>query len=286
MRILIVAIFGLAACNNPIEKTEPLPPPPIASEAPRTAQSSNPYLGRWDVLRFEKDTLDTRGGAYVDIFDRSVAMRLRCNYSSANVVLEEGRLAPIDGLPLPTTEMGCSPDRHAQDERFFDFFLQSPTITALDKGRLLLRAGTTELVLQDPAIRRLDFAPTQSQLEGRWTFRFLTRTHAGGGSSGSSLTDEPIVLRIEPSRAWFTACPNLAIDYVYADDRRLVSGSKITADQREHCPLATIADAGLDPLTGVRLLDILHGDPSAELAADGSLVLTSGDYTLELVRQP
>lgn len=69
-----------------------------------------------------------------------------CNTMSGEVSLDGGRLVVSGGLA--TTEMGCDPPRHAQDE-WLAGFLGGRPIYRLDAGRLTLTAGGTEIVLVD-----------------------------------------------------------------------------------------------------------------------------------------
>lgn len=71
-----------------------------------------------------------------------------CNTMSGPVSLDGGTLS-ADGLA--TTEMGCDPPRHAQDEWLAEFLASKPSWELTD-ARLTLRGGDTELVLTERSV--------------------------------------------------------------------------------------------------------------------------------------
>lgn len=93
--------------------------------------------------------------------DGQVSANAGCNHLFGDVTVTSERLEV--GL-MGGTEMGCDPQRHAQDEWLMDFLESSPT-WLLDADRLTLTAGDTEIVLLDREV-----ADPDRPLEGtRWS---------------------------------------------------------------------------------------------------------------------
>ncbi|HET9771205.1 MAG TPA: META domain-containing protein, partial [Acidimicrobiia bacterium] len=76
---------------------------------------------------------------------RHVGAQAGCNSMGGPASFEGGKLVVDD---LATTEMGCDPPRHAQDEWVADFLTGRPT-WALDGPVLTLETGTARIVLED-----------------------------------------------------------------------------------------------------------------------------------------
>lgn len=92
--------------------------------------------------------------------DGQVSANAGCNHLLGEVTITTERL---EVGPMGGTEMGCDPQRHAQDEWLMDFLESSPT-WLLDGDRLTLTAGNTEIVLLDREV-----ADPDRPLEGtRW----------------------------------------------------------------------------------------------------------------------
>ncbi|HEX6337024.1 MAG TPA: META domain-containing protein [Jiangellaceae bacterium] len=92
--------------------------------------------------------------------DAQVSANAGCNHLFGDVTISSERL---EVGPMGGTEMGCDPQRHAQDEWLMDFLQSSPT-WLLDGDRLTLSAGETEIVLLDREV-----ADPDRPLEGtRW----------------------------------------------------------------------------------------------------------------------
>jgi heat shock protein HslJ len=71
-----------------------------------------------------------------------------CNSMGGPVRTDGGRIAVAD---LATTEMGCDPERHAQDAWLAGFLTGRPA-WRYEAPRLELRAGSTTVVLLDRAV--------------------------------------------------------------------------------------------------------------------------------------
>jgi heat shock protein HslJ len=76
---------------------------------------------------------------------RHVGAQAGCNSMGGPAAFEDGKLVVDD---LATTEMGCDPPRHAQDE-WVAGFLTSRPVWSLEGPVLTLESGTTRMVLED-----------------------------------------------------------------------------------------------------------------------------------------
>jgi heat shock protein HslJ len=85
---------------------------------------------------------------------RQLGAQAGCNSMSGPASFEDGRLLVDD---LATTEMGCDPPRHAQDEWVARFLTGRPRST-LDGPTLTLEDGTTRMVLDDRKVADPDRA--------------------------------------------------------------------------------------------------------------------------------
>src|SRR5687767_1310518 len=85
---------------------------------------------------------------------RQLGAQAGCNSMSGAASFEDGRLVVDD---LATTEMGCDPPRHAQDEWVAAFLTGRPRST-LDGPTLTLENGTTRMVLDDRKVADPDRA--------------------------------------------------------------------------------------------------------------------------------
>ena len=84
-----------------------------------------------------------------------------------------------------TTEMGCDPARHDQDDWLFAFLGSSPTV-ALGGDRLTLRSGTTAITLLDREDIRslgkdLDDILDSLEMVGQYLVLFARRRRTGHG---------------------------------------------------------------------------------------------------------
>lgn len=125
--------------------------------------------------------------------DAQVAANAGCNHLFGEVTITSERL---EVGQLGSTEMGCDPQRQAQDEWFLEF-LQSSPAWLLDGDRLTLSAGETEIVLLDR-----EMADPDRPLEGT---RWLVDTIISGelASSMPAGTEESAWFVVEGGR--FTA---------------------------------------------------------------------------------
>ncbi|HEX5994512.1 MAG TPA: META domain-containing protein [Jiangellales bacterium] len=105
--------------------------------------------------------------------DGQVSANAGCNQLFGSVTITDERL---EVGPMGGTEMGCDPQRHAQDEWLVDFLQSSPS-WLLDGDRLTLTAGDTEIVLLDREV-----ADPDRPLEGT---RWLVDTVISGDAASS-----------------------------------------------------------------------------------------------------
>jgi heat shock protein HslJ len=108
--------------------------------------------------------------------DGQVSANAGCNHLFGDVTITSERL---EVGPMGGTEMGCDPQRHAQDEWLMDL-LQSSPAWLLDGDRLTLTAADTEIVLLDREV-----ADPDRPLEGT---RWLVDTIISGDVASSMLT--------------------------------------------------------------------------------------------------
>jgi len=91
----------------------------------------------------------------------AVSFNAGCNHVSGKASFDGGKLVVGE---LATTEMGCDPARHDQDDWLAAFVGAGPSWT-LDGGVLKLRAGKTEITMQDEKTA----APDRPLTGTRWT---------------------------------------------------------------------------------------------------------------------
>lgn len=106
--------------------------------------------------------------------DGRLTARAGCNVLGARYRLEQGRLRLVGSVG--TTEMGCDPERHEQDEWLGGFLGSAPRVR-VEGMRLWLRAGTTEIRLLDRRVVEPDLP-----LEGT-LWRLVTIVHSQVASS-------------------------------------------------------------------------------------------------------
>lgn len=85
---------------------------------------------------------------------RQLGAQAGCNSMGGPASFDDGRLVVDD---LATTEMGCDPPRHAQDEWVSRFLTSRPRST-LDGPTLTLDNGTVRMVLEDRKVAEPDRA--------------------------------------------------------------------------------------------------------------------------------
>lgn len=172
---------GLLGCSDADDKKSDATPdqtsPFIVAEdnlaAETPIQSLSEIVGHWDIIRFNHYepvglSSDGKNNAFVTFRPKSLGFMIGCNGSgleaelTASGVLENKN--PDDGMV--ETQMGCSPEKHALDEEFFEFFNSQPKISARSASLLSLTTKKHELLLQKRET-------TPDQLNGFWQLRYV-----------------------------------------------------------------------------------------------------------------
>jgi heat shock protein HslJ len=162
-------VMALAGCGSAAEGSGTAGPGPTGGVTPqgRTFLSTA-------VTEHGKPRPLVGSGRIELVFDGDqLRAHASCNYLSGTVLLAGGRLDVTD---LASTEMGCDPDRHAQDEWLTAFLSARPT-WRLDGATLVLRAADTEIRLTDRRIVQ----PDRALLGTRW----VVDTVLDGKTAGS-----------------------------------------------------------------------------------------------------
>lgn len=143
--MLVLVLLAVAGCGAPPDEPG-LPAGDPGPTEPAESLWGNDFLLTEATVGGEPKALvagtEVRLG-FTD--DGRLVANAGCNTMSGPVSLDGGTLS-ADGLA--TTEMGCDPARHAQDEWLADFLAGDPTWELTD-ARLTLRGGDTELVLTE-----------------------------------------------------------------------------------------------------------------------------------------
>ncbi|MEM9468119.1 MAG: META domain-containing protein [Actinomycetota bacterium] len=131
-----------------------------------------------------------------------------CNNLFAGYTLDDDTIV---ALGVGMTEMGCDPDRHAQDDFVASFLTGRPTYDLDGDTLRLTNADGSTITLLDRAV-----ADPDRTIDGQaWEVTgFFDDTAAW-----SSAIDEPAVLRFgSPSAAVFDGCTDTALEIDIADD--------------------------------------------------------------------
>jgi heat shock protein HslJ len=137
---VLFVVTGCAGGGEPATPGGGGPGTPVDPDVPRGASFTTGELTEGGTARPLAGGT-TLGLRFTD--DGRLVASAGCNTLSGPVTVEDGRLSVGE---LSMTEMGCAPDLHAQDQLLSGFLAGGPS-WALDGERLVLTAGTTELVL-------------------------------------------------------------------------------------------------------------------------------------------
>lgn len=184
----------------------------------------------------------------VSFSDEGFGFSAGCNSHFGEYTLCDGKLC-ISGLG--STEMGCDPDRHAQDEWLADFFTSSPRID-LEGDQLTFTGADATLVFLDREVANPD-----RPLTGRvWT----VDTIIDGGAASNIPLGTPPTLEFSDDGTLdvFSGCNDLVFSYE-------LTGAEITL---------SLVSATRTACTG----------PEGEMSAHVSEVLT-GTVTFEIEAQ-
>lgn len=268
--LLALPLHWLAACSTaPVE-----PAAQRIQPATIPVPSAAEIAGRWDVVSFEGYRPASRHGAFANFWRHGVSLRLECNRSRIPGLVRDGRFVAQPG-PRMSTEMGCEPERHQRDSRYFSFFDRSPSIERIGSKRLRLVAGSTVLILERPEQRRLAYLPERDELEGKWRMESLTRYGPGDGESGIGLSDIPGRIVIQGNRISYDRCPQFAVTFAYGADGRLVKTGGAALPANPDCPQLKPPRETFDMPTPDQILPLLHGNPWVEELGNGHMLIAN-----------
>lgn len=118
-----------------------------------------------------------------------VGATLGCNSMGGTYRLDGDVLVVDEGLSM--TEMGCDPERHAQDEWFAGVLTSRPTL-ALDGTTLTVTAGDTVVTFQDREVAE----PDRELVGTRWQIDGFLEGAGPDGTAMAMAVDEPGVLEL------------------------------------------------------------------------------------------
>lgn len=288
--LLCLAVSACAPAPQPtVAASAEMPPAPIAVEPSGPVQDAVAVAGAWDVVSFEGYEPARLSGsgraAYADFGPNGVGLRIECNQSGRGGTVGNGRFNSIKGDGLQTA-MSCGPERNARESRYFGFFEKSPTVEHIGADRLRLRAGTTQLILERPAVRRLSNLPTPAELQGSWRMLDLTRFQPEGGTAGIGLTETPGRIVFEGDRISYSRCPQYGVTFRWEENGRLVKTAGALPAKAGDCrELAEPAINSRMPAAG-DVLALLHANPQVERTGDGALLISTERLGLVITKAP
>lgn len=170
---------------------------------------------------------------------------------------------------------------------FFAFFDKPSTIERLGVDRLRLRADGAELILERPALRRVENVPTPAGMRGSWRMVEMTRYLAGGGHTGSGLSDVPGRIVIADGRMGYSRCPQYGLSFRLSEAGRLVktAGAALPSVARECRELSAPPVAPMMPALW-DVLRLLHADPAIERAGEDLMLLSTDEFGLLVTKAP
>jgi hypothetical protein len=236
--------------------------------------------GEWDVARFEgREPKRLQGAvraAFADFSESGVRLRIECNYSGRAGAVRDGRFIASPNSNTGQTEMGCGHERETRDSRFFSFFGKSPLIERDGPDRLRLYAEGSELILERPAVRRLHFTPTISEIQGKWRMMQVTRYVPEGGVSGIGLSEVPGWIIISGVRLSYSSCPQFALTFQLAANGKLEHMANVVLPKSpSECPALAQPAPVADPPAPFDALRVLYADPTIEKVDNDSLLLST-----------
>jgi len=241
--------------------------------------------GRWDVVSFEGYRPASRHGAFANFWPHGVSLRIECNRSTVPGIVRDGRFVTQSG-PRMTTEMGCEPELHERDSRYFSFFDRSPRIERLADRRVRLVAGDSVLILERPEQRRLNYLPERDELDGRWRMESLTLYGPQDGESGIGLSDIPGRIVIQGDRLSYDRCPQFALNFNYGPDGRLLKTSSPALPPKPDCAPLKMARPTTGLPTPDQILPLLHGNPWVEELGTGRMLIANDRLGLVVAKEP
>ena len=171
--------------------------------------------GRLDGRTFLSQSIDGHAlvpGTEIRLsFDRDqIGAHAGCNSLGARYDTRDGRLL-IGGEGMTTTDMGCDPPRHAQDEWLSDFLRSTP--------RIGLDGDTLTLTTADATVRLLDRVvaePDRPLVGTRWRVDTTIR-----GDAASSVPDQsPVILEFHDDGTFTATSTGCTSAHVEVDVKR------------------------------------------------------------------
>ena len=237
-RIAVIGVswVALAACDQAAEKSLPKRDDVLEGRAGPIITSLADIEGFWLIESFEdfepswKNNTPWRS-AYVQIADGYLTYNIGCNQTGSPAKIgKDGVLRDTgDGSRIQTVQ-GCDDERETRDGRFFSFFSANPEVRELGENRIVLKAGTNELVLVRPAEWLRKNKPAFTEIKGRWVPRTAS-VYEGWGFSGFGIGGEAGVVTIADDRVVWSRCPELPIPTDWSADGSLVSQDDVDIDQ-------------------------------------------------------
>lgn len=123
--------------------------------------------------------------------DGRVGASLGCNQLGARYELDGDRLVVEE---LSTTEMGCDPERHAQDEWFAGILQSEPTVV-VDGDTMTLTSGETVVRFVDREVAE----PDRELVGTTWEVDGFADGQEPDDAAMSMAVDEPGIVRFEES---------------------------------------------------------------------------------------
>lgn len=264
----LLAALALSACGDDDE--------PVATDGgsePRGAALAAAYLSV-DVTEGGEPRPLVAGTQIQLSFDEGqVGAALGCNSMGGTYHLDGDVLVIDEGLSM--TEMGCDPERHAQDE-WFAGVLSSPPALAVEGDTLTITAGDTVVTFQDREVAD----PDRELVGTRWEIDGFVEGTGPEATAMSMAVDEPGVLELREDGLVVGSDGCNGFGYATGDDGQVTDGLRHDPDDdRVTFTGALVSEMqACDDLTEYveRARAVLSGTVTWAIEAD-RLTLVAGD---------
>jgi heat shock protein HslJ len=211
--LVLAAVLGLAACGQGGASQagaagspgdEPWGHTFLSTEVTENGQPKPLVAGTRITLNFVED-------------GHRLSAHAGCNSMGGQAAFEVGRLVVKD---LATTEMGCDPPRHAQDE-WVGRFLTSRPEWSRSGSTLTLDNGTARIVLEDKKV-----ADPDRELRGT---KWIVDTIIEGDTASSVPAGAEAFLTLDDQDRFTgnTGCNGMGGNSVVAEDRSIITFSEV-----------------------------------------------------------
>lgn len=191
--------------------------------------------------------------------DGNVGADAGCNSIGGPYRLDGSTLV-VEGLAM--TEIGCDPDRHAQDDALAELLTEQPTVT-LDGDRLVIETSATRLELLDREVAD----PDRPLVGPTWTLDTIITGEAASTVPGESTFT--IRFDRDSSAIVVAGCNDAAVPYDSGP------GDFPSAGEIQLGPATSSTDRTC-PEAERHLLEVLSGEITYEIDVD-RLTITNGD---------